>query len=98
MALVMFGRHGWRRIEMALVIAPAAHRHMRRLVAMAQLTLGAMAETHLIIASIHPANRAGQRMAAMVGFRPSRLKTPGFWVFGRNEHGCDPRRRQRGQT
>src|SRR4051794_7909564 len=35
-ALVMFGRHGWRRLEMALAIEPGAWRHMRKLVRMAQ--------------------------------------------------------------
>ncbi|RUU54768.1 hypothetical protein EOC99_28970, partial [Mesorhizobium sp. M7A.T.Ca.TU.009.01.1.1] len=52
LALVCFGRHGWRRLEMALAVSPAAAGHMGRLVRMAQLTLFAMAETHLIVARI----------------------------------------------
>jgi hypothetical protein len=94
LAVVMFGRHGWRRIEMALAIAPAGAVHMRRLVRIAQLTLLAMAETHLIVARIHPANRAGARMAMLTGFTRSRLKQPGVWIFRRERHGCNPGRRQ----
>ncbi len=87
LAVVTFGRHGWRRTEMALAIAPAASRHMRKLVRIAQLTLLAMAETHLIVARVHPANTAGQRMAVMIGFRPSRLKSPGVWIMRGKRHG-----------
>lgn len=80
-ALVMFNRHGWRRTEMALALDPAAHKHMRRLVRMAQLTLSRVAETHLIVANIHPANAAGQRMAMLVGFRRGRVADAHVWVF-----------------
>ena len=73
-AVVMFGRHGWRRIEMALALSPKAAKHMRRLVRIAHLTLSAMAETRLIVARINPANPAGQRMAAAVGFRPAKTE------------------------
>lgn len=87
MAVVYFGRHGWRRVEMALALAPQAARHMKRLVHMAQLTLLSMADARLIVANVHPANAAGQRMAMLVGFRPSRLQTPGVWVFRKDRHG-----------
>lgn len=87
MALAMFARHGWRRTEMALALGPDAARHMRRLVRMAQLTLAGMAETQIIVARIHPANAAGQRMAMLVGFSPARLKRPGWWIFRRERHG-----------
>ncbi|GAA2871873.1 hypothetical protein GGQ99_000972 [Aminobacter niigataensis] len=80
-AVVMFGRHGWRRTELALSLAHDAHRHMRRLVRMAQLTLFRMAETHLIVANIRPGNSAGERMAMLVGFRRSQLKQLGVWVL-----------------
>lgn len=86
-AVAMFDRHGWKRVEMALAVAPDAARHMGRLVRMAQLTLFAMAETHLIVVSVHPANEAGQRMAALVGFRRARTKSPFLWVYRRDEHG-----------
>jgi hypothetical protein len=86
MAAVFFGRHGWRRIEMALAIAPEARAHMKRLVRMAQLTLLPMADASLVVANVHPANRAGQRMAALVGFRPARLRSPGLWVLRKDEH------------
>ncbi|TPN57163.1 hypothetical protein [Mesorhizobium sp. B1-1-7] len=86
MAVVYFGRHGWRRREMALSVAPEAARHMGRLVRIAQLTLFAMAETHLIVATVHPANLAGQRMAVLVGFRAARLKQPGVWVLRKERH------------
>jgi hypothetical protein len=93
MAVVYFGRHGWRRTEMALSISPAAAPHMRKLVRIAQLTLFAMADTRLIVANVHPANRAGQRMAALVGFRAARLREPGVWVLrkGRHDEHLEPR-------
>jgi hypothetical protein len=94
LALAMFGRHGWRRLEMALAIAPQAAPHMRKLVRMAQLTLSAMAETHLIVASIHPANPAGQRMAMLTGFRRARLSSRSLWVFERIGDDGTVRRRQ----
>jgi hypothetical protein len=87
LALVMFARHGWRRTEMALAIAPAAAPHLKRLVRMAQLTLTGMAESGVIVASIHPDNRAGGRMARAVGFRPARLKRKGLWIFRKERHG-----------
>lgn len=83
MAVAMFGRHGWRRLEMALAISPHAAPHMRRLVRIAQLTLPAMAETHLVVAFVRPVNQAGARMAMLVGFRRARLKQAGLWVFER---------------
>lgn len=94
-AIVMFGRHGWRRQEMALALARDAHLHMRRLVRMAQLTLAAMAETSLIVAEVRPGNGAGERMAAMVGFVPARLARPGYWIFRKGGHGRDLGRRRR---
>lgn len=84
MAVAMFGRHGWRRVEMALTIGAQAAPHMRRLVRLAQLTLSRIAETHLIVVSVHPAHFAGQRMAMLVGFRRARLKSVSLWVFGRD--------------
>src|SRR5262249_39597797 len=97
--VAMFARHGWRRTEMALAIAPAAAGHMRRLVRMAQLTLSRLAETRLIVASIHPANTAGLRMAALTGFRRARMKTARLWVFRRQADGeTFGRRRQRGRA
>ena len=94
MAAVFFGRHGWRRIEMALAIAPEAAKHLKRLVRMAQLTLLPMADARLVVANVHPANKAGERMAMLVGFRPARLATPGLWVLRKDEHGRDPQSRR----
>ncbi|CDX54559.1 hypothetical protein MPL1032_190149 [Mesorhizobium plurifarium] len=96
MAVVYFGRHGWRRTEFAMSISPAAAPHMRKLVRIAQLTLFAMADTRLIVANVHPANRAGQRMAALVGFRAARLKQPGWWVLRKERHGQSLEPRQGG--
>ncbi|TGP93834.1 MULTISPECIES: hypothetical protein [unclassified Mesorhizobium] len=96
LAVAYFGRHGWRRREFALSIAPEAAPHMRKLVRIAQLTLFAMAETHLIVANVHPANLAGQRMAALVGFRAARLKQPGVWVLRKERHGQSVEPRQGG--
>ncbi|ESY05342.1 hypothetical protein X752_25910 [Mesorhizobium sp. LNJC398B00] len=97
MAVVYFGRHGWRRTEMALSIAPAARQHMRRLVRMAQLTLFAMAETHLIVARIRSNNHAGQRMAMLVGFHAHGNSEPGVWILRKGRHERDPESRRRSQ-
>jgi hypothetical protein len=96
MAVVYFCRHGWRRTEMALSIAPAARQHMGRLVRMAQLTLFAMAETHLIVARIRSSNHAGQRMAMLVGFHAHRNDGLGVWILRKGRHVIDPRSRQSG--
>lgn len=85
-AAMMFARHGWRRTEVALAAAPAAAGHMGRLIRMAQLTLFPLAETRLIVAKVHPANRAGQRMASLVGFRPAK-SPPGLWILRSERHG-----------
>ena len=97
MAVAYFGHHGWRRIEMALSISPAAARltSMRKLVRMAQLTLLPMAETALVVANVHPANKAGQHMARLVGFRPARLREPVLWVYRKDRH---ERHSQSGQS
>lgn len=97
-AIVMFARHGWRRTEMALALARDAHVHMRRLVRMAQLTLSGMAETSVIVAAVRPGNGAGERMAAMVGFRPAKLARPGYWIFRKDGHGSFVGRRRCGQA
>lgn len=81
--LVMFGRHGWRRTEMAVAFGRDAAKHMRRILRAAQLTLWRMADARIIVASVNPANRAGQRMAMLTGFQPARLRKPGLWVFRR---------------
>ncbi|MCF6120531.1 hypothetical protein L2449_27280 [Mesorhizobium muleiense] len=97
MAVIYFGRHGWRRTEMALSIAPSAARHMGRLVRMAQLTLFAMAETHLIVARIRSGNHAGQRMAMLVGFHAHGNFEPGVWILRKERrHGFNTRRRWSG--
>ncbi|MDG4894628.1 hypothetical protein P9272_13705 [Mesorhizobium sp. WSM4976] len=95
MAVAYFCRHGWRRTEMALSIAPAGARHMRRLVRIAQLTLFAMAETRLIVARIGRSNHAGQRMAMLVGFHAHGNFDPGVWILRKGKHELDPRSRQR---
>ena len=84
MAVVMLARHGWRRTELAMAIAPAAAPHMRRLVRMAQLTLFRLAQDRLIVAAVDPSNQAGQRMAMLTGFRRARLKSPFLWVYRRS--------------
>lgn len=84
MAVAMFDRFGWRRLEMALAIAPSAAAHMRRLVRIAQLTLPPIAQDRLIVIRVNPANVAGRRMAMLTGFRPARLRQPGFWIFRRD--------------
>lgn len=96
LAVAYLGRHGWRRREFALSIAPEAAPHMRKLVRIAQLTLFAMAETHLIVANVQPANLAGQRMAALVGFRAARLKQAGVWVLRKERHVIHSEPRQGG--
>lgn len=92
LAVVMFRKHGWRRIEYAMAITAAAAPFMRRLIRYAQLTLAKLVQTdgRIFVAFIHPDNQAGQRMARLVGFRPAR--TGAMWVF-RDERSI--RRRQR---
>lgn len=80
-AIMMLGRHGWRRTECAFAFAPAAASHIGRLVRMAQLTLLPLAETHLIVAKVNPANRVGQRLASFVGFRMAKLKRRDLWIL-----------------
>lgn len=82
-ALACLARHGWRRVEMALSLSPDAARHMRRLVRIAQLTLAAIAETRLVVIHVHPANRAGQRMAMLTGFRRARGGPADRWIYRR---------------
>jgi len=79
-AAMMFRRHGWRRTEVAMAAAPFAAGHMGRLIRMAQLTLLPLGQTRLIVAKVHPANRAGQRMASLVGFRPAKSR-PDLWIL-----------------
>jgi len=86
LAIAYFGRHGWRRTEMALSIAPAAAGHMKRLIRMTQLTLKAMAETHIIVTRIRRGNAAGQRMAMLVGFRRHGDFEPGVWIYREKRH------------
>jgi len=84
LAVAMFARHGWRRVEMALAISRDAAPHMRRLIRIAQLTLPAMAETRLIVVQVRPSNVVGQRMAMLTGFRRARVKHAGLWVLERD--------------
>lgn len=86
-ALAFLARHGWRRVEMALALAPDAARHMRRLVRIAQLTLDRVAETRLVIVHVHPANRAGQRMAMLTGFRRATGGPVNRWVYTNQSRG-----------
>jgi hypothetical protein len=60
------------RLELALLICRKAMPHMRALVRQAQLTLALLAQNYVVFAIIDTANRAGQRMAAMIGMTPVR--------------------------
>lgn len=96
MAVAMFARHGWRRLEMALAISRAAAPHMRRLVRIAQLTLPSIAQDRIVVIRVHPANSAGARMAMLTGFRPARLRQPGFWILEGAHGGVFRRGREEG--
>lgn len=85
LVVVMLGRHGWRRTEMAMAISADAAAHMHRLVRIAQLTLFRLAQDRLIVAAVSPTNRQGQRMAMLAGFRRARLKAPFLWVYRSDE-------------
>jgi hypothetical protein len=80
-AIMMLGRHGWRRTEIAFAGSPAASAHIGRLIRMAQLTLLPLAQTRLIVAKVNPANRAGQRLASLTGFRPAKMKRRDLWIL-----------------
>ncbi|YBV97537.1 hypothetical protein M1D80_11850 [Phyllobacteriaceae bacterium JZ32] len=76
--------YAWRRrrVELALSIRRAALPHMRQLIRTAHLTLSQMADAGILVfCRVNPMNRAGQRMAVLVGFRPGRLKDPAIWVW-----------------
>lgn len=90
-AILMLGRHGWRRTEIAFAESAAASAHIGRLLRMAQLTLLPIAQTRLIVARVNPANTAGQRLVALLGFR-QRAKRPDLWTLRSDRHGKHPRR------
>jgi hypothetical protein len=56
--------------EFSLALRAGARVHMRKLCRAAQLILGRMAQDGPVIAYIVPGNRAGERMARIVGFAP----------------------------
>lgn len=82
LAVAFLVRQRRRRVAFALAIRREAAPYMRQLVKFAHLTLEAIAQTGvLIVATIHPANRQGQRMARLAGFRPGRYGTGDQWVW-----------------
>ena len=72
LAIAMLRTRSCGRLELALMIGRAAIPHMRALVRQAHLTLSALCQHHCVFAVIHPANVAGQRMAALIGMKPVR--------------------------
>lgn len=88
-AAMMFSNRRRGRTEVAFVSRPEAASHIGRLARMAQLTLLQMAETRVVFARVSPANRAGQRLASIVGFRPLGKR---LWIFRSDRHGISIRR------
>lgn len=82
LAVAFFDPKSCKRLEFALALSPSATQHLTGLVRLAHSTLARMAESHCVFSVVHPSNPAGQRMARLTGFRPSRAG-PQFWIFGR---------------
>lgn len=61
---------GTGRRELCLAIASRARVHMRELCRAAHLILSRMSEDGEVVCYVVPENRAGVRMARIVGFRP----------------------------
>lgn len=80
LAVAMMRQRSCLRIEFALAIRREASAHMRPLIRIAQLTLGAIAQDHLVFARVHPANQQGQRMARLTGFVKSRAGVE-IWIW-----------------
>jgi len=85
------------RREFCLSLTSRARAHMRELCRSAQLILGRLAQDGPIICYVVPENRAGVRMARIVGFSPDpdhRYR----WIHGlgrqRNDGNPEPVRRQ----
>ncbi|HHV67279.1 MAG TPA: hypothetical protein GXX48_06505 [Ochrobactrum intermedium] len=95
LAVAMLLARRSRRIEFALALDRAALPHMRTLIRIAHLTLSQMLDAGLVVfCRINPFNKAGQRMARLVGFRPARLKDTSVWIFDGEQHGQSFRRQE----
>ena len=79
LAVAMFREKSCRRLELALCISPKAKPHMLALCRFAHLTLSQFAHDRLVFATIRAENRAGQRMARLAGFRPSKVRNHWIW-------------------
>lgn len=95
LALAMLLSWRKRRIEFALSLNRAALPYIRQLIRIAHLTLSQMRDAGLLIfCRVNPLNKAGQRMARLVGFRPARLKDTSIWIFDGETNGLDFRRQK----
>jgi hypothetical protein len=84
LALGMFWKHRAKRAEFALIVAPPAQSNMVAMVRMAQLTIGRVVQSGvLVFARIRVSDPRAQRMARLVGFAPSRMADPEIWIFRR---------------
>jgi hypothetical protein len=81
--------------EFCLALHAGARENMRELCRAAQLILGRMAEDGPIISYVVPENRAGVRMARIVGFRPDPEHRYRWILGGRNDDIQGTFRRQR---
>lgn len=71
-----------RRTMFALQISRDAAPTMRPIIRMARLTLAGIAETGPTIwTDVHPANRQGERMALLAGFRRTWVRDPSKMVW-----------------
>ena len=85
-------------LEFCVGFKPRVRVHMRELVRLAHLTLGALAETgHAIHAHILPGNRSGERMARLAGFVPDGSVSTLWRYVGRNGEGSQKSLRRRQQ-
>lgn len=66
-----------RRTLFALSIGPNAVPHLRGIIRLARLTLAGIAETGVVIwTDVHPANRQGEHLARLAGFRRTWVRDP----------------------
>jgi hypothetical protein len=84
LALGMFWKHRAKRAEFALIVAPPATRNMVAMVRLAHLTISRVVQSGvLVFARIRVSDPRAQRMARLVGFKPSRMADPEIWIFRR---------------
>jgi hypothetical protein len=100
LALAMFWRHRAKRAEFNLIVDPLAQAHMLGLVRLAQLTIGRVMQSGILVfAKVRVSDARARRMAQLVGFEPSRMADASVMIFRRDSNGrrCGHGNRQKCQ-